>query len=374
MQLWDLREPSSSHAHVELPTGRQAVRAPTYCSDSLVGSAHATPITTLAALPSPADSDDLSIASLEVDGSCVIWLVIETAPNDAAADFGQAVGGRLRLLKSVTVPVVGGGAAAARKKGKGGKGGGGAMLPVRALSLACLPDDATRFLIGTDEGAVLQKSRYAGNAPSPAVFGGAAGGGGASEVTSLAFCPAAPSYFAAARSDGSLALYAVDERAPLLAWPGVGRAALVQLRWSAARPAVLWALDADAHGARPRRASNTRARQRPAPSSHSSHPASPPATVHVYDLLESAHAAAHAVPLAPGGGAGAARLGAKAGALGGLRFDISVPRGRGAGGVRLAVGAPGEPGVLHVHHVTEKLSRAQPDELERLLALLDEYS
>ena len=343
MQLWDLREPSSSHAHVELPTGRQAVRAPTYCSDSLVGSAHATPITTLAALPSPADSDDLSIASLEVDGSCVIWLVIETAPNDAAADFGQAVGGRLRLLKSVTVPVVGGGAAAARKKGKGGKGGGGAMLPVRALSLACLPDDATRFLIGTDEGAVLQKSRYAGNAPSPAVFGGAAGGGGASEVTSLAFCPAAPSYFAAARSDGSLALYTVDERAPLLAWPGVGRAALVQLRWSAARPAVLWALDADAQ-------------------------------VHVYDLLESAHAAAHAVPLAPGGGAGAARLGAKAGALGGLRFDLSVPRGRGAGGVRLAVGAPGEPGVLHVHHVTEKLSRAQPDELERLLALLDEYS
>ena len=87
------------------------MRAPTYCSDSLVGSAHATPITTLAALPSPADSDDLSIASLEVDGSCVIWLVIETHPNDAAADFGQAVGGRLRLLKSVTVAVVGGGAA-----------------------------------------------------------------------------------------------------------------------------------------------------------------------------------------------------------------------------------------------------------------------
>ena len=119
--------------------------------------------------------------------------------------------------------------------------------------------------------------------------------------------------------------------------------ALVQLRWSAARPAVLWALDADAQ-------------------------------VHVYDLIESAHAAAHAVPLAPGGGAGAARLGAKAGALGGLRFDLSVPRGRGAGGIRLAVGAPGEPGVLHVHHVTEKLSSAQPDELGRLLALLDEYS
>ena len=94
----------------------------------------------------------------------------------------------------------------------------------------------------------------------------------------------------------------------------------------------------------------------------------------MYDLLESAHAAAHAVPLAPGGGAGAARLGAKAGALGGLRFDLSVPRGRGAGGVRLAVGSPGEPGVLDVHHVTEKLSRAQPDELDRLLALLDEYS
>ena len=87
--------------------------------------------------------------------------------------------------------------------------------------------------------------------------------------------------------------------------------------------------------------------------------------------MAAARGSAH---ISPGGGAGAARLGAKAGALGGLRFDLSVPRGRGAGGVRLAVGAPGEPGVLHVHHVTEKLSRAQPDELERLLALLDEYS
>ena len=44
------------------------------------------------------------------------------------------------------------------------------------------------------------------------------------------------------------------------------------------------------------------------------------------------------------------------------------------GTLTITVGAPGEPGVLHVHHVTEKLSRAQPDELERLLALLDEYS
>ena len=103
MQLWDLREAASVHPSAQIDDEIVALRSPTYCSDAAQGG-HSTPIRDICALPSHAESDDLSVASLEMEGTLIIWLILETdSAQPDMLDFGQVgvggweawVGGRL---------------------------------------------------------------------------------------------------------------------------------------------------------------------------------------------------------------------------------------------------------------------------------------
>ena len=190
------------------------------------------------------------MASLEQQGTVLIWLLIETQDHEpSATDYGQAVGGRVRLFRSGHVPLNAGqydanatGEEVARRRGVGDA----ALLPLRTLCLAFSPAEASRFLVGCDTGRVLHGSRHAGRSvamPTPRTFepevSHATAGVPACTVHGLAFCPLAglQGYMVAARSDGSLALYQTDDARPLRTWQGFTTAALLQARRSNTRRA-----------------------------------------------------------------------------------------------------------------------------------------
>ena len=269
IQLWNLREPGSSHPSIDMEGGdRMALRAPTYSSDCLASGAHVSPITHIEPLPLSGEEGDLSIASLELDGTVLLWVVLESVELDAH-DLGQAVGGKERLLRSGTLaltddaPDVSGGGGGSRGGsvhggslggisrrvvGGGGPGGAGAglsVLPTRCVSMAFIPTDPSRLLLSTDLPELLHRSRYADQPLSPASFTAQGTQADSAGVCNVAFCPSSPSHFVAGRSDGSLSLYHVDDPVPLLTWAGFGASAILQVVWSTSRPAVVWALDDD---------------------------------------------------------------------------------------------------------------------------------
>jgi hypothetical protein len=83
----------------------------------------------------------VSVASLELHGTVLIWLLIETQDNEAAAtDYGQAVGGRVRLFRSGHVPLSAGqydANATGEEKRK-------ELLPLRTLCLGFSPGEVSR--------------------------------------------------------------------------------------------------------------------------------------------------------------------------------------------------------------------------------------
>ena len=56
----------------------------------------------LAALPVASEEGDLTIGSLDVEGTLILWVVLEAVDVDPS-DLGQAVGGKERLLRTATV-------------------------------------------------------------------------------------------------------------------------------------------------------------------------------------------------------------------------------------------------------------------------------
>jgi len=248
VQLWNLREPGSAHPSVELAgtADRLALRSPTYASDCLASGAHMSPIVALAALPTSVDIEEasLSISSLDVEGTLIVWLVLEAVELDAL-DLGQAVGGKERLLLSGTSNVSEGSAAASRRAG-GAAGSGASVLPTRCVQLAFVPEDPSRLLVATDLPAVLHRSRYSAVPPVPDSFPcDSTGPQNASGVASVAFHPSATEHFLAGRRDGSVSLYHIDDTQPLLTYVGFTSGAVVQLAWSPSRPALFWVLDSD---------------------------------------------------------------------------------------------------------------------------------
>ena len=241
VQLWNLREAGSSHPSVELGGGdRTPLRSPTYASDCLASGAHTAPITALVPLQTSGESDDLSIASLDRDGTLMIWLVLESVELDAL-DLGQAVGGKERLLRSGSVSLASGGAPAGRTAG--GAGGLNSVLPTVCVSMAFLPSDPSRLLVATDQPEVLHRSRYSSTLqPSPEAFNFA--GGSSCGATSIAFHPTSPCHFLVGRTDGTVTLYHIDDPQALVTWEAVARGGVVQLLWSPSRPAIFWVLDA----------------------------------------------------------------------------------------------------------------------------------
>lgn len=151
-------------------------------------------------------------------------------------DYGQAVGARVRLLKS---NVVGEGSS---NSGHSLTTKGPTMLPTRYLCMSFLPNDPSRFVVGNDVGHALHRSRYSEATPSPREFEHHYEEASAA-VTSLSFCPSQPSYLLIGRADGTAGLYHVDDGRPLLSWQGFTSGGIAQLAWATTRPSVFWALD-----------------------------------------------------------------------------------------------------------------------------------
>jgi len=238
VQLWDMREASTSHANVTIAQEEVSLRSPTYGSDCLASGAHNTPVTDICALPSAADSDDVSIATLDQEGTVIIWLVLE---SDVAEfdllDYGQAVGARVRLLKSAAV------LSGYSTSGAGlQRGSPSSVLPTRCVRLAFLPSDPSRFVVGDDLGHILHHSRYSDGVPAPRSFE-TTHEHLAAAVSAVSFSQKNPGYFIASRADGSLALYHVNDGQPLLTLHGFATGAIVQLSWATTRPSMFWVLD-----------------------------------------------------------------------------------------------------------------------------------
>ena len=217
--------------------------------------------------------------------------------------------------------------------------------------------------MGCDTGHVLHGSRHAGpsaSKPTPRAFGPeeassqaaasqtAATGAGvpACTVHGLAFCPLAGThgYMAAARSDGSLALYQTDDARPLRTWQGFTTAALLQVVWSAVRPCVLWLLDADA-------------------------------TLHVFDLCEDEDAPVLSCPLRPAAPRRPPPLGRSDGAAARLRIAVGTrPQARESEApsmLAVTCSPAADESCLDVHLLTERLSRPVEGEAEQLQRFLE---
>ena len=227
---------------------RLALRSPTYASDCLANhggasvrsSSHMSPVAALAALPVSGDGEEaaLSISSLDVEGTLIIWLVLEAVELDAL-DLGQAVGGKERLLLSGTSSMT---------DGHGGASG-TSVLPTRCVQMRFLPTDASRLLVATDLPAVLSRSRYSALRPSPEAYLPDIDLNvvtqDASGVSSMAFHPTSPSHFLVGRHNGTVALHHVDDSRPLLTHVGFTKVPIVQVEWSPSKPGLYWALDSD---------------------------------------------------------------------------------------------------------------------------------
>ncbi len=272
VQLWNMREPGASHPAVELgdkpPFDRVHLRSPTYASDCLAMTSHMSPVVALMALPVSGDAEDtaLSISSLDVEGTLIVWLVLEAVELDAL-DLGQAVGGKERLLMSGSTSMTEGVAALAPAGGGGARAAATArasVLPTRCVHMTFVPSDPSRLLVGTDLAQVLHRSRYTSSPPMPEAYEpgtdaplhtdapqstdaplGTDASQLASGVTSIAFHPRFHSYFLVGREDGSVALCHLEDRHPLRSFVGFAGGAVVQVCWCPARPSVFWALDAD---------------------------------------------------------------------------------------------------------------------------------
>ena len=366
VQLWNLREAGSSHPSVKIDGGdRITMRSPTYASDCMANSnVHDSAIVQLAALPVAGEEGELHVGSLDAEGTLILWVVLEGVDIDAT-DLGQAFDGKERLLRTVSVPLTADLPPAASSRGSEGLSASAlSVLPTRIFSMHFLPTDPSRLVLATDLPHLLHKSRYvaapgspAAPPPTPAAYAPDSELTASSGACGVAFCPDSTSHFVAGRSDGTIALYHVDDARPLLSWAGFATGAITQVIWSASRPSVVWALDsADTLHA----IDITDASGRPFVSSRMSTDGSG----------RRGNARAHGGGT-PAGGDGAKRP---------VRFALDRRAGEAAGGrggaeagqrlVAAASRIDGAPGGIEVHVLTEQCATAQPNEATKLAHFL----
>uniref|UniRef100_A0A7S4B0Q3 WD repeat-containing protein 60 n=1 Tax=Chrysotila carterae TaxID=13221 RepID=A0A7S4B0Q3_CHRCT len=257
VQLWNLSEAPTSHDSITLDAETYALRAPTYCSDAAAGGYHTTPIAAITTVSTDAGATEtraVTLASLDAAGTLIVWQVLEseTAAVDGT-DYGQAVGGRVRLVKSSAVPTNATRLRASRMPSHSSgytpthassrpNGDGDELLPPRTTCFQFFPDDASRLIVGADSGHVLHVSRYDAARQQPPSFSAPAE---AAAVTAVAFCATLHAFFLAGRADGSISLYADDDAAPLRSWQDFATSAIVHVSWGPVRPAVFWAFEAN---------------------------------------------------------------------------------------------------------------------------------
>jgi WD40 repeat protein len=256
IMVWDLREPNSVHEDEESRTldVSNGLRRPSYSTDASALASdtkdrfenqHCAPIVGLVTLNEGAmgrrkgsfggDSTSFQIASLDQSGVVMLWTVLDTRAKagGSEADLGLGIGARVKLTRTARIPV--------------------ASVSMESYAFDVFPNDTSHLVVGTGNGRLVHKSRFASNV-TPRHFEAGMGSDVCANVTAIDFNPFVPTLFLVGLSDGSISLYKNDMGAPITAWSaecnGVAldevkesMPQVAQIRWSKTRPSAFFVLD-----------------------------------------------------------------------------------------------------------------------------------
>lgn len=101
LELWDLREPGSSHEVYRIDEKKKiSIRAPTYSTDSIEMYTHEGKIQKIIEIPS-SKGENFSVFVSDSEGNLVTWSIIELISAEIVEmDFGLRIGGRVKLVKT----------------------------------------------------------------------------------------------------------------------------------------------------------------------------------------------------------------------------------------------------------------------------------
>lgn len=241
--VWDLNEAPSLHVSHLVGGTEYLLRCPAFATDGRdPPQSHGCPVVALQAVgggqrgqDAHASSTGLQLVTLDEDAVMKTWTLMELTkadPSGSQRDLGLRPGSRVKLELATGSRVLATSSNVTRPDS------------TSAHSLAVFPTNPNRVLVGTNRSQVVNWVRF-GRRISPRLFC-LSEVVGASEATSVLFLPGFPEYFAAAYSHGEVAIFKTTQQAPLARWSACFQgAAVLSLGFSASRPAVFFALDAN---------------------------------------------------------------------------------------------------------------------------------
>eukprot|EP01064_Diplonema_japonicum_P022763 TRINITY_DN3294_c1_g1_i1.p1 TRINITY_DN3294_c1_g1~~TRINITY_DN3294_c1_g1_i1.p1 ORF type:complete len:981 (+),score=271.88 TRINITY_DN3294_c1_g1_i1:39-2981(+) len=308
--LWDLREPDFMHSlpNQRKDAGAEILRTPTYTTDHLSTDNHCCavrrilPVGYNSILIGGKDTDaSEQVASLDEMGNVNIWIVVDVQDKRAfEKDYGLNVGGKVRLFRSATVtanplkaavkdltqPPSGAKVGTLqdldpsnvkesispmmrrRKQSTAGVAGAlwedGLLFPeVCAHDLEFQPDDASQFLIASDNGYIIHSSRFGDGAvpsryrstqPVPTTqseelseFMGYADTKHGTHVLTLHYSTKDNRMFLAGFQDGTIGVYKTGRVNPLFTLDSFTSYPVIAAKWCMIHKGVIWALDSNGY-------------------------------------------------------------------------------------------------------------------------------
>ncbi|XP_054707121.1 cytoplasmic dynein 2 intermediate chain 1-like [Uloborus diversus] len=241
--LWDLTD-SGSLSYPIMVEDQVYLLPPTYNTAVAYGlENHVSCIVAIQAVHNYANDDRFSseksaikknfhVLTLEDMGIINVWVVVKVLKPDISgvdSDLGLAPGGKLRLVKSTSLPLYSLSSLPVEQK-----------TNLRTFDFQVVPFDSSRLIVTTDAGICLHVTRLSGNVEpryylSDPTF--------STEIRCLDFSPCMEDLFLVGCSDGSVKLFNVKFARPLLTLPQAAKGDPVNvLHWSTIHPAVFCVL------------------------------------------------------------------------------------------------------------------------------------
>ena len=234
--LYDLNEPADFHGHIEGPNNSTVtVRLPTYNTSGIqLAESHVSKVTSLQILEVDRNTDKahasaFQIASLDENGTIIIWVVINLAEDTLSGsqtDLGLRPGGKIKLVKSAIVTTASPDAD---------------ISSFRTFSFHQQITDTNTFFVATDTGSVYKTSRiktiahphtYSDDLGIPAIIG------------SMSFNKYNWKYFLTGSSNGVVSLYYVNRSNPVVIWNRTTRGRPIRhIEWSKYSSTIFYVMD-----------------------------------------------------------------------------------------------------------------------------------